>query len=222
MDIYVIHLIFSAIILTMLENQIANKTNVTLQGDTLYYQGYITDEANEKAKQLITSEVTTLAIKSRGGDINLGMDLGELVRKKSLNIMIEKYCLSSCANYVFTAGKKKYLHEDSLLAWHGGATQKIDLDNISSDQHDYILSQIKPLIKRETLYFKKIGVQQKITTYGQQDKFHQYGDHYEGWTFSLRALNQLGVDNIVLLDRKWDPDLNYIKGKRIFMIASVD
>ncbi|MGX9608655.1 hypothetical protein [Acinetobacter sp. T63] len=49
------------------------------------------------------------------------MDLGDLVYVHQLNVEVGQYCFSSCANYVFPAGKVKYLNWCSQLGWHGGA-----------------------------------------------------------------------------------------------------
>ena len=48
-----------------------------------------------------TSKIKWLAIKSVGGEVNLGLDLAEFINKNSLNVEVTEYCLSSCANYVF-------------------------------------------------------------------------------------------------------------------------
>ena len=56
-----------------------------------------------------------LKVTSSGGDITLGMELGEWVFRNGLDVEVVDHCFSSCANYVFTAGKAKYLNPDAVL-----------------------------------------------------------------------------------------------------------
>ena len=84
-------------------------TSVSAQADTIVYSGDISDTANEAVLSLLKMHpqtFTMLAITSPGGEVNAGMDLGDMVFSHQLSVKIEDYCLSSCANYVFTAASQ--------------------------------------------------------------------------------------------------------------------
>lgn len=74
---------------------------------------------------------TTLAITSPGGEVNAGMDLGEIVFTHQLSVKIEDYCLSSCANYVFTTAPQHQISNWAVIGFHGGVTGMEDsFDNV--------------------------------------------------------------------------------------------
>lgn len=199
------------------KNNEIEDTKVYVKGNKVYYDGMLTLDANELVKKLIKeNKIDTLVIKSRGGVVSFGIDLGNIVFDNKLNIQVNDYCNSSCANYVFPAGKIKYIQRDSQLAWHGGATQSLTvnyddeffniLKNDTKKREDYIRISRRD-INREKLFFKKIGVDQLITVFGQTfsaqldmiEKEHQLCV----WSYSVDAMKQFGINNIVLMDGEW-------------------
>lgn len=190
-------------------------TTVVRQGDTIVYTGALSDEANRTLQGLIEPGTRTLKISSRGGDIHLGMDLGELVFQHGLNVEVDGHCFSSCANYVFPAGRSKILHRHSLLGWHGGAMQAMHIDDPQMKKmYD---AYIGPARAREAAYFQKIGVAQQSTTLGQGPAYKPYA-HCVGWRYSLQAMAQLGMRQIVLADGDWQPAPQF-DGQCIFTIT---
>lgn len=147
------------------------------------------------------------------------MDLGEWVYDKGLDVEIKNIAFSSAANYVFTAGKTKYLHKDSMVGWHGGVTQ----DNDNFFMKLFMKKYLEEGKKREKEFFEKIKVDQKSTVYGQRPEFDQYSEkqNYVGWTYSLEAMEQLGIKNIKLLDGEWKPAEEY-NGKKIFTVTHIE
>ncbi len=196
-----------------------NKVDVHVEGTSIVYDGPMADEGVEKVKQLYTKDITRLILNSAGGEINIGMDLGEWVYDHSLDVEIKNIAFSSAANYVFTAGKTKYLHKDSMVGWHGGVTQ--DNDNLLMTL--FMQKYLKDGKERETAYFKKIGVDQQSTVYGLREEFDKYSEkeNYVGWTYSLEAMEQLGIKNIVLMDGEWAPAPEY-NGKKIFTVTKIE
>lgn len=188
--------------------------------DSIVYDGDLTVEGIEKVKSLYSKNIQNLILNSLGGEINLGMDLGEWVFDKKLNVIVEYAAFSSAANYVFPAGQKKFLYKNSFIGWHGGASQT------SQTLYDKLFTKfiLKDYIikaqKRELEFFKKINVNYKITTLGQQEIFKKYDDSYHGWTYSLKALNELGITNIILIDKKWSPIIEF-KDKKFFIIDNI-
>lgn len=186
------------------------------EGTTIVYDGPMDEEAVKKVKTLYDKDITRLVLNSQGGEINIGMDLGTFVFDNKLDVEVTKYAFSSAANYVFPAGNHKYLHKESMVGWHGGATQK--------DSNFFMRLIMKKYIEessqREKDFFKKIGVNQESTVYGQRPEFDEYKD-YVGWTYSLDAMEQLGIKNIELIDGEWTPPDNF-EGKKIFTVEKID
>lgn len=204
-------------------------TNVFSDGHVIYYNGFLSEEGNKKVMALITPLITTLYINSRGGEINLGMDLGELVYAYNLDVRVGEYCFSSCANYVFPAGKHKILAKKSQLGWHGGATQKINQDEYPKDKKmkDKMIKRVNTDIERETGFFNKINVNQISTVYGQNPKVYKNESdkkdfiHCLGWDYSLSAMEVFGFKNIILADGQWSPERSF-NGKCIHRFEEID
>ncbi|MGC7862437.1 hypothetical protein ACP3XP_00195, partial [Vibrio anguillarum] len=92
------------------------------------YKGVLSPEGNELAFELYErakEKPNTLIITSDGGDIMLGIELGRWVYDNKMSVEVNDYCLSSCANYVFTAGKIKYISNRAIIGFHGGATSEV-------------------------------------------------------------------------------------------------
>ena len=147
----------------------------------------------------------------------LGMDLGDIIFANSLNVEVDEFCFSSCANYVFPAGKTKILNKNSMIGWHGGALQKMVFDD--SETELAYKSYIEPAQKREAEYFRKIGVMQLSTIYGQRDEFKHF-EKCAGWNYSKKAMAYFGMKNIILPHDGWQPNTNF-NGKCIFSIDDI-
>ncbi len=209
----------------------AEETTVHLCGEALCYQGNITKAANEKLFTLFDKNkpnINTLIIKSQGGEINVGMDLGDFVFANQLTIKVNDYCLSSCANYVFPAGKNKILAKNALIGFHGGTTgleqEAMKLaDKMPPDQKEKILSYMYNTQQREINFFEKITVKRAITTLGQDPKYtpiYEKDDNIIGWYYSIADLNKLGVKNITVINPPWEYKALSPKAKAIQVMVS--
>ncbi|PHV10556.1 ATP-dependent Clp protease proteolytic subunit [Chitinimonas sp. BJB300] len=94
-------------------------------GEHRYVRNQITPRGIVQLKQAYENrpkKATWLYIDSSGGDIADGMTLAEWVLEKKLNVkVIGKGCFSSCANYVFPAGRRREIAKGAVVAWHGSA-----------------------------------------------------------------------------------------------------
>ncbi|WON76148.1 hypothetical protein OK023_12985 [Serratia sp. UGAL515B_01] len=185
-------------------------------GDKIYYSGEISQSGYEEFKALLSDNIVTLVINSSGGDIVPGMAMGELVFEKKLNVQVQDYCLSSCANYIFPAGKTKYLAKGSQLGWHGGATQSFSDEIVPEKTEDRqrFIELLTGLIQQENAFFKKIKVNQLVTTYGQAAEKHlevlkAHKMNCAGWSYTVDGLAAFGINNVVLKDGQWEPSSTY-------------
>ncbi len=65
----------------------------------------------------------TVIIDSGGGDGETALALGMLIHQYGWDVKVQNFCASACANYIFPAGKAKYLGPSALLVFHGGPKQ---------------------------------------------------------------------------------------------------
>lgn len=156
--------------------------------------------------------VTLLSIFSPGGIVSAGIRLGRWVRHKNADVRVEFVCASACANYVFTAGRKKIIARDSLVMWHGG-TQEWELTEIVDELRRLAAQAMPPdadpyakfavaklgrywsvMEQRdlETAYFKEIGFDGALVVLGAQPV------HYdtEWWTATVGVMERYGIKDI--------------------------
>jgi hypothetical protein len=222
-------------------------TRVRLTADRIEYRGLITHEANQGVFDLYRSadpKPQTLFIESQGGSADAGMELGTWLFENGLQVQVDTYCFSSCANYVFPSGRTRVLAPHASLMWHGGVTQPITpqelaqvleeaLDGLPEEerrqllaQHssDELLQQLQrsrlAIVARETAFFRRLGVDQRITTLGHlyERELLQGQGYYMGWDFSLDDMRRLGIRDIsVEGGTTWEPVFP-VTGQQIYRI----
>lgn len=65
-----------------------------------------------------SNKIDTLVINTIGGAVIDGMEIGEVIRRDKLNISVDGYCISSCANYFFLLASGKTIK--GIVGFHGG------------------------------------------------------------------------------------------------------
>lgn len=210
-------------------------TKVRLTDCCIEYQGLITAEANDGVYDLYeeaSPKPTTILIESNGGGAAAAMQLANWMLDHELDVRVNTFCYSSCANYIFLAGRNKLLAPHASLMWHGGVMQPIDRPELEHVLDD-MLSALEPeareavlaerprallleqletsrleLIARETRFFDRIGVDERITVLGHlfERELLAHDHDYAGWDVSLEDLQKLGVRGIqVIGDEPWMP-----------------
>lgn len=183
-------------------------------GEAVVYRGMLETPAIIQVEDLIrdtNGRVKRLVIDSGGGEINLGMDLAELVIENGLDVVVEKLCASSCANYVFPAGKTKRITPGALVLWHGSVIQDeielpefedfvapdgVELSPLEKQQlmetaHESYAQYIADSQARQEVFFKRLGVDARVTVMGQQ-----VGASEEWWTLSPQDMAYFGIHNV--------------------------
>lgn len=111
-------------------NPSAVVATIELSGSTVTYAGKISDQNVERFLDTVNGkEVSVLIISSSGGEINAAMEMGEWLFDNHVDIVVEGMCMSSCANYVFTAGRRKTINRNSIVAWHGSILQEFGMSD---------------------------------------------------------------------------------------------
>lgn len=182
-----------------------------IRNGVLVYEGAVSKTLNQAifdAFRKADTKPGKLVISSPGGDIGVGMQLGEWIKQNNLDVEVADLCASSCANYIFTAAKNKYLRKDSVLIWHGSAWQ--EKWNTSELPESFISEYLVPMRERETLLFEKLKVDNLLTVYGQRnltlwDQAARIFSHEtSGWDYSVEDMRRFGLSNIILIDEEWN------------------
>lgn len=120
----------------------------------------------EKYLQIVKTGYSKLELQSFGGVPLTALKIAEDIAKRNVEVVIDGYCFSACANYLALAGKRLTVRCDSLLGWHGSPTNESDeeaLRNSIAQGHPKELTTIyvkwiSEFRDREQRFFKAVGV----------------------------------------------------------------
>jgi len=168
---------------------------VTRFDDTLVYYGLLSSDGLARLKANDNGTARTLLIRSGGGDVSAGMDFGDWVFARHLDVVVDEGCLSSCANYVFPAGKSKTFLPGSLVAWHGNNIQpeaETDIEaELPSKDWPAARKLLVTLRAREAAFYAKIGVNECLDRFG-LDVLGRHGF----FTMSAEDMARFGVKDV--------------------------
>ena len=148
-------------------------------------------------------EITTLRINSGGGITDEGIKLGAWIAERNIDVVVDQLCFSSCANYIFTAGRNKIIMPDSIVGWHGSEQQDehiarglgITIEELLAREYDehasewgetptregrenfveVVLFGRPTAVREEQAFLDKIGVSVDALVYGfLPDQFEDY------------------------------------------------
>ena len=189
--------------------------------NSFYYEGEITDAKNQAFfKEYSKGHIGRLRITSAGGEIGAGMSLGQFVYEKSITVEVDDYCMSSCANYVFTAALRKEIDNTDIIGLHGGALSlkknvhysedlKLEIEKFIntcdlSEQGKLLKDSLFVLsdsyIEAECQFYQMIGVSNLMVLIG--DLYAQDNNlDILYWQYSIPSLSLLGVSNVYVQHR---------------------
>lgn len=172
-----------------------------------YYEGPISEERNRQFFETVAGRtLQRLSISSSGGEVAAAIVLGEWVFAQHLDVEVPDYCLSSCANYVFPAGRQKRIHAGAVVAWHGNyrhlqqtglwrddvtaRMQRHGEDRKTATRH--VLAQVAYLVTLERDFFARIGVDEHLCWIGKRPPYN-VSDYY---FLSTHDMARFGVDRV--------------------------
>ncbi len=197
----------------------ANEVWIEHIDDAIHYRGPISVAGQKRLLALHRDGnrngiVKWLVVTSSGGEVNLAMDIGDWIFANKLNVRVIDRCLSSCANYIFTAATVKVIEPGAIVAWHGSAilseaqsrTQIMDIIKrdilprtpetertaVASQLLRDTLDDLKRSRERQAQFFKKIQVDERITTIGQNHPAVR-----DFWFLSVAAMARFGIGFVV-------------------------
>ena len=199
---------------------------VRVQGDTFYYTGNFSKASSAAFDAAVAGvrrgQLTRMVISSGGGDTVEGRHVGRWVRDMALVVEVDVICFSSCADYVFPAGRARVIRPDAFVGWHGNERQFDVLaarngvsvaDRLAAIPPADVTPAARAAFVQEAL--RSFAVTQKdeadfYASLGLNDAFAvcAVGDVLEkrpgyagqiGWGFSLADMARLGLANTVYL-----------------------
>lgn len=185
-----------------------SEENNDINTATYFYE--INEENNAKYFSSIKNrEIKKLRVNSSGGGVEAAIKLARWIYINKVDIEVVEYCLSSCANYLFTAAFHKIILPGAIVAWHGNyhhlkqtGLWKDDIlvrmkrtGENREKARMHILQQVNHLIELEQSFFKEIGVDEKICWIGKMPLYSVRNYYF----LSVSDMNRFGAKNITLI-----------------------
>ncbi|VXB36788.1 hypothetical protein [Massilia sp. 9I] len=128
-------------------------------GASLRIDGPINAQSADIITRFIESGGKTIIIDSTGGDADAGMRIGESLAAADVEVVVDRYCFSSCANYVFVPARHKALNAGAVLGFHGGApdTRQVRMEGMAPETRALFETMARLYLRQEAL-FGPLGV----------------------------------------------------------------
>jgi hypothetical protein len=149
----------------MMINECNTRINKTITITSIYVGGnYVCFNGNIETGMKNISDTFSgkkyVIMRSGGGDVDVAIDIAEHLLSNNSDFVVWDYCLSSCANYVFMAGEKKYIPEGSFVGWHGGPIGRDAARN--KNEPEEVLRALDRTKERSDAFMKAINIDKSI------------------------------------------------------------
>lgn len=195
---------------------------IQLLGDRLVFAGHITKaSARLFAQHVQSASISTLVIGSPGGDVDAALDIAEIVFQRGMHVEVQVICASSCANYIFPAGKRKTITPGAIVGWHGNVAHLAYLDREDPRRSSELIRQATlQTARREAAFFKAIGVDGFICWFAKLPPYNVRGTY----ALSRRDMEHFGLRDIQALETYASTDLSplHASGTERFEFVTVD
>lgn len=164
--------------------------DVRVENGVLHWQGDLTTAAVKRAGSLMDDAdppVRLISIESGGGDVAAGIALGTWMLANKIDVeVVGRGCVSSCANYIFIAGRNRRIAPGAVVAWHGSAIQLDWGGRENADRR----SMLRQLREAQRKFFALTTVDERVTVVG-QDLACQCT-----WILSVADMARFGIDRV--------------------------
>lgn len=160
-------------------------------GATLCFSGEIEAASTAQAVALLPG-ASSVVITSEGGEVRAALALARAIRAGGQLLVVERLCMSSCANFLFTAARRKAVAPEGLVVFHGGIAPQAFGGLFGGGEERQLFAQTQG-------FFREIGVDGAITFDPPYRRDPRSGVRSlaDEWTASPEGLARRGVRGIV-------------------------
>jgi hypothetical protein len=217
-----------------IERARAEPATVRVEGDTVVYTGNFSKASSAAFDAAVAGvrrgQVTRLVISSGGGDTVEGRHVGRWVRDMAIVVEVDVICFSSCADYIFPAGRARVIRAGAFVGWHGNERQFHVLasrrgvslaqvlgeyapPNVAPEQRSAFVQEFLRTVavtgRDEADFYSQLGLDDAFAVCGVGDVLEKRPGFAGqlGWGFSLQDMARLGLVNTVYLgDGRYEQD----------------
>ena len=152
---------------------------ISIAGDEITYRGeLVSDSAGRVLAVAGSRPVRTLRIASGGGEVGSAIDLARWVRRNGVDVIVDGPCFSSCANYIFPAGREKHIVGRGMVAWHGNLQHLLYLDAHGGKELAGKRALFDPVLAKERAFFAEIGVNGYLAWFGKIAPYNTWNSYF--------------------------------------------
>jgi hypothetical protein len=192
----------------------AHAQGVTATGDTITFEGRIDNRSAADFLRLLQDPaITRLVISSRGGLVAPALDMADAIHRRQLDVDVPQACLSSCANYIFPAGRRKTLGWPGAVAWHGNMTHVLYLQRSGqASWSEALMAEARQLARREMEFFRGVGVDGFLCWFGKIAPYDVDAFYY----LAVQDLEKFGIHDVTV--REDGPAATDAQGLRMIAV----
>lgn len=191
--------------------------NIAVTGNTLRIEGRITAKTAERFNAVLQNqEITRVQLNSPGGDVEPSIDIGTAIFRNGMDVEVVGDCLSSCANYLFPAGRHKVISGPGVVAWHGNIQHLVYLHE--SGERVMVQPTYEGLLataKREADFFALVGVNPFICWFGKIAPFKVRNFYF----LSVEDMARFGITDVTARAGYEETDTGYMD--QFFFISNL-
>ena len=185
------------------------------KGATIAFTGYIdADTVTAFIAKHRAETVERIVVESEGGDVREALVLANWIVDRGLDVEVRKVCASSCANYLFAAGRRKIIEDGGIVIWHGSILQKSfrvrgddcerrinELQHAGGELADRYLealdfelqhcAYLASTVARQAAFFARVDVDEYVTRMGQEPH-----DFKAIWNVPVAVMSRMGLRDV--------------------------
>ena len=176
------------------------QAQVEARADAVLFRGRIDAASVDAFRRLLQDpRITRLVITSAGGLVAPSLDMAEAIHARGLDVEVPSACLSSCANYVFPAGRRKRLGHPLAIGWHGNMAHVLHQQQAGlASWPEPQLADARLLAQREAELYRRLEVDGFLCWFG---KIAPY-EAPEFYTVSVADMARFGVRDVEVLGER--------------------
>ena len=182
-----------------------------INSSTITLKGNIVKGSYRQFLSVFDERIETVIVNSWGGDTYEAVQIGLVLKNLDVTVIVRGVCLSSCANYIFLAGKLRVVAE-GIVGFHGNTIALVEeiggLDKAVASafppSHRVQLGavdfrkRIRKTIEFEKQFFEELGIPQSFFNLTQRtDKGADDGKAYQYLLPSYETYSKYNIRNIV-------------------------
>jgi hypothetical protein len=206
---HLLHLAALALLVAITGNGHAQRpptATVTRVDDAVIFSGRIDAPSAAQFVELLKDPaITRLVITSGGGLVSAALEMALAINRRQLDVEVPSACVSSCANYIFPAGRHKTLGWLGAVAWHGNMTHVLYLQQTgraSWGQNE--VEDARQLASREAEFFSRIGVDSFVCWFAKIEPYNLDDFYY----LSVEDMQRFGIGSVTVREESPPPQEN--------------